>query len=189
MQTHTQGLGQVCRGIAVLGLLKQGHTVFTALSLICGDINQFHLPHRVWSLWNSQLRMGIFQTHEEKDKEKTLMKRKIHLSPMSCQGAPDQEKNLPVTRVAHTNGPNRENRLILQPLIIPATVPSKAINHLPSLSAQEPGAKQRSRATAGALTIFSITAILTLIPNVDIISRIYPDNEQNISIYLWKSWK
>ncbi len=137
--------------------------------------------------WNSQLRWGIFQTHKEKDKEKTLMKRKTQPSHMSCQGAPDQEKNLPATRVAHTNGPNSENRLILQPLIIPATVPSEAINHLPSLSAQEPGAKQRFKATAGALPKLILNHSHTHTDpwsNVGIISRIYPDNAQNISIYL-----
>lgn len=65
--------GQVCWEIAVLGPLKQGHTVFTALSLICCDINQFHLPG---VCRNSQPRMGIFQTHEEKDKEKKTDEKK-----------------------------------------------------------------------------------------------------------------
>lgn len=42
-------------------------------------------------------------------------------------------------RVARSNGLNRENRLMLQPLIIPATVPCERINHSGSLSDKEPG--------------------------------------------------
>lgn len=123
------------------------------------------------------------------------MKRKTRLMTMSCQGAPVQEKNLLATRIAHTNGPNRENRLILQPLIIPATVPSEAINHLPSLSAQEPGAKHRSRATAGAMTKLILNYHHTHSAsqsNVGIMNKIYTDNGKNktslsVCIYVWSA--
>lgn len=104
--------------------------------------------HKEFEFGEKASRGWEFSKRHEERKE---IYEKTEFSGRGCQGAPVAGKNLPATRVAHTNRANRENRLILQPLIIPATVPSEAMNHFSSLSAQEPEAEQRSRATTNLI--------------------------------------